>query len=142
MARQLNDEGRLDGSEAEGLTSIEDYAELYAQMMGEDGARGPGGNGEGQGEGGPPAEEDDSADSSFKKEESIQQLQAGKHILSWKTRGLSDKGELKKEVADSIRTVKQGVSEAIRKEQVPPGYVDSIKKYFDNIENAVGSADK
>lgn len=136
-ARKLNDQERLDGSEMEGVDSIEDYAELYREMMGEDGERGPGGNGEGQGEGGPPAEEDDSTKTGFKKEESKQELQAGKNLLSWKTKGMSEAGEFKKDVAQSIRTVKQGVSEAIKKEEVPPGYVDGIKKYFDNIEETI-----
>jgi hypothetical protein len=29
--------------------------------------------------------------------------------------------------------VKQGVSEAIQQEQVPPGYHEAIKKYFDTL---------
>jgi hypothetical protein len=29
--------------------------------------------------------------------------------------------------------VKQGVSEAIRNERVPPGYHGAIQKYFDNL---------
>ncbi|MFK7821836.1 MAG: hypothetical protein AB8G99_24265 [Planctomycetaceae bacterium] len=135
MARQLNGEERLDGSEMEGMESIEDYAEMYREMMGEGGDEsGEGGSGEGQGEGGPPAEEDDSQETGFKKEESLAQLQAGKNLLSWKTKGMSESGEFKKEVASSLQKVKQGVSEAIKKEQVPPGYVDGIKKYFDNID--------
>jgi hypothetical protein len=32
-----------------------------------------------------------------------------------------------------VREVKQGVSEAIQQEQVPPGYHDAIKKYFDTL---------
>ncbi len=32
-----------------------------------------------------------------------------------------------------MRGVKQGVSEALQAEQVPPGYHDAIKKYFDTL---------
>ncbi len=33
-----------------------------------------------------------------------------------------------------IQQVRQGASEAIMQEQVPPGYHDSIKSYFDALE--------
>lgn len=142
MARQLNDEERLDGSEAEGMDSIEDYAELYREMMGEGGeGQGEGGNGEGQGEGGPPAEENDDEVTDFKKEESKAQLQAGKNLLSWKTKGMSEAGEFKKEVTASLKTLNEGVSEAISKEQVPPGYSEGIKKYFKNIADDAGAGE-
>jgi hypothetical protein len=136
MARQLNGDERLDGSEMEGMESIEDYAEMYREMMGEGGEGEGGGGGEDGEGGGPPAEEDDSQETGFKKEESLAQLQAGKNLLSWKTKGMSETGEFKKNVASSLQKVKQGVSEAIKKEQVPPGYVDGIKKYFDNIDDS------
>ncbi len=59
---------------------------------------------------------------------------AGKVLLSLKTKGLSDRGDAVKDYRKLIRTVKQGVSQAIDQEQIPPGYYDGIKKYFDNIE--------
>ena len=34
---------------------------------------------------------------------------------------------------NTVREVKQGVSEAIQQEQVPPGYHEAIKKYFDTL---------
>ena len=37
-----------------------------------------------------------------------------------------------------ISQVKQGISEAIVTEQVPPGYHESIKSYFDSLEPANG----
>ena len=132
----------------EGMDSIEDYAEMYREMMGEGGqdgdgeGEGDGGGGAGQGNGGPPAEEDDSQETGFKKEESLAEIQAGKNLLILKTKGLTEAGEYKKEVASKLQTVKQGVSEAIKKEQVPPGYVDGIKKYFDNIQENGGGEDE
>lgn len=140
MARKLNEQGDLDGSEMEGMESIEDYAEMYERMMAENGGDGEGDGmgGEGQGRG-DVADEDDSQKTGFKKEESKAQIQAGKNILSWKTKGLSEAGEFKKEIGASVRALKSGVSEAIKKEQVPPGYVDGIKKYFDNIEGGTKS---
>ena len=122
---------------------LEDYADFYAEMMGEGRGEGDGeggGGGEGQGEGGPPAEEDDSQVTDFKKEESKAQIQAGKNLLSWKTKGMSEAGEFKKEVTKTLQTLEQGVSEAITKEQVPPGYSDGIKKYFKNIADESADA--
>ena len=33
-----------------------------------------------------------------------------------------------------IGTIKQGISEAITQEQVPPGYHEAIRGYFDSLE--------
>jgi hypothetical protein len=59
---------------------------------------------------------------------------AGKVLLSVKTKGLSDKGDASKEYKKLIQKVKQGYSEAILQEQVPPGYHEGIKSYFDNLD--------
>ena len=40
-----------------------------------------------------------------------------------------------REYQAGVQSVKQGVQAAIESEQIPPGYVDSIKKYFDKIED-------
>jgi chemotaxis protein histidine kinase CheA len=131
MAKQLNGQEMLDGEMGEGMQSIADYAELYAQMMGEmDG--GPLG-GEGMGEGGV-APEDDSIQTDFVDERSKSAVQKGKILLSMKTKGLSDTGEARKEYRSIVSDIKQGAAEAIEQEQIPPGYRDAIQKYFDKIE--------
>ena len=38
-----------------------------------------------------------------------------------------------------IQKVKQGSSEAILQEQIPPGYHEGIKSYFDNLEKNIKS---
>ena len=40
-----------------------------------------------------------------------------------------------------MNQVKQGVSEAILLEQIPPGYHDSIQRYFDTIDQSAESLD-
>jgi hypothetical protein len=65
---------------------------------------------------------------------------AGKVLLSMQTKGLSDTGEAEENYAKSISEVKQGVSEAILQEQVPPGYHEEIKKYFDTLKPAPDAA--
>ena len=54
--------------------------------------------------------------------------------MKWKSKGIGKTGKAKEEYSNSIKKVKQGISEAILKEQVPPGYHESIQKYFDNID--------
>ena len=101
-----------------------------------------GGNGQGNGESGPNnggqgsgkrPDADETVDSGFKADKSQSQLQAGKILLQWKTKEISDPGQAKEAYAKQLREVKQGVSEAITQEQVPPGYHEAIKNYFDSI---------
>jgi len=141
MAKQLNDAEKLDGEMSEGAQTIEEYAEFYAQLIaqlgggeeGEGDGDGEGLGGEGMGSGGK-APEDDSVETDFKTEQSKSAVTAGKVLLSVKTKGMSDKGDAKKEYKGLIQKVKQGYSEAILQEQIPPGYHDGIKSYFDNLD--------
>lgn len=133
MAKKLNDEEKLDGEACQACQSMSDYAELYAQMMGGMDGDGDGLGGEGIGRGGE-APEDDAVDTAFKSEQSKSAVTAGKVLLSLKTKGLSDTGEVTSEYRDLIGEVKQGISEAILQEQIPPGYHDGIKTYFDSID--------
>ena len=64
----------------------------------------------------------------------------GKRVAAFR-KGLSDKGDASKEYKTLIQKVKQGYSEAILQEQVPPGYHDGIKSYFDNLDKT-GKTDK
>lgn len=147
MAKRVNDEGKLDGEAAQQCESMADYAELYAQLMdgmenGDDGDGDEDGEGDGLGKRGMgrggKAPEDDAAKTGFKTEQSKSAVTAGKVLLSLKTKGLSDRGDAKKDFRGLIQNVKQGVSEAIVQEQIPPGYYDGIKSYFDTIEQAGG----
>jgi hypothetical protein len=144
MAKQLNDQEKLDGEQADAAQTIEEYAEYYAELIaqlggseegeGEEGD-GEGLGGEGMGRGGV-APEDDSIETGFKTEQSKSAVTAGKVLLSVKTKGLSDKGDAKKEYKGLIQKVKQGYSEAILQEQIPPGYHEGIKSYFDNLDKS------
>lgn len=96
-----------------------------------DGFSGPNNGGQGSGR---REEKPDNVD--FENQRSPSQLNAGKVLMSWKTKGDGEKGEAAKEYAESMAEVKQGVNEAILREQVPPGYHDSIRKYFDTLSEA------
>jgi hypothetical protein len=101
----------------------------------EDGEGDEGMGGEGMGRG-VKAPEDDSVETGFKSEQSKSAVTAGKVLLSIKTKGLSDRGDAQKEYRDRIEQVKQGYREAILQEQIPPGYHDGIKTYFNNLEKS------
>ena len=136
QAEKLNQEGQLDGEQCEGCKSLAEYAEKYKKMMA---GMGQGGEGERE-EGGSPMDEDDSDPEGYKDEKTKTQIQAGKVLLSIKTKEAAtekdfDPEELKK-YESTVSQIKSGVQAAIENEQIPPGYVDGIKSYFDNLDTA------
>jgi hypothetical protein len=149
-ARKLNAAGKLETpGGGGGMKTLEDYKKLYEELMGQagmgdkqglagrDGDGGMGGPGRGRGGKAP---EDDSVKTAFKSEKSESILQAGKILMELKSRGLSKAGTVRKDFRENVEKVKQDVSEALVREQVPPGYHKAIRDYFDDVEKAVGPA--
>src|SRR5690606_12530632 len=100
---------------------------------------GEGGGGRGErDEASEPMAEDESAKTDFKDETSKSTIQKGKILLSIKTKGISenDDEELDLQYQTVVRELKQSVSEAIDQEQIPPGYHEGIKKYFDSLDES------
>ena len=134
QAEKLNKEGQLDGEQCENCNSLSDYAEMYNQMM-----NGRGTNGQAERDTpGAIQDEDNSDPEGYKDEKSKTQIQAGKVLLSIKTKEAAtekdfDPEELKK-YESTVTEIKAGVQAAIENEQIPPGYVDGIKNYFDNLQ--------
>ena len=134
-AEKLNKEGQLDGEQCEGCQSLAEYAAKYKKMM-------EGRGTDGQAERDTPGammDEDNSDPEGYKDEKTKTQIQAGKILLSIKTKEAAtekdfDPEELKK-YESTITEIKSGVQAAIENEQIPPGYVDGIKSYFDNLES-------
>jgi hypothetical protein len=91
--------------------------------------------GPGIGEGGEAPEKPEEV-TKFKSERSRSAYKAGKVLLQWKTRGVADPGAVRENYQRQVQAVKQGVSEAILQEQVPPGYHDAIQKYFDSLRES------
>jgi hypothetical protein len=133
MARQLASQCLLDGEACKNCNGMGDYAALYAKLLGSRNRIGPGmGPNPGLGAGGK-APEDDTLKSAFKSEKTNTALTGGKMLLQWKTKEVGETGARVDEYRDVVRQVKQGVSEAIASEQVPPGYHATIQKYFDAL---------
>ena len=146
QAKKLNEKDLLDGEACAACESLEDYEKMFADMIakagGQGGLAGTGNGGQGDGAGlggkgtgrGGKAPEDDTVDSKFKTEQSTSAITAGKILLSLKSKGLGESGTAKKEHRELVKNLKQAVSDAILQEQIPSGYHDDIKKYFDTIE--------
>jgi hypothetical protein len=128
MAKNLNNSDLLDGKKMEGLQSMSEYEARYAEMM-KDAMPDTGEFGEGG-----PAEENDSKKSKFKTEMSKSQISKGKVLLTLKTKGMGEHADVKEQYRSAVRGVKQELSEAILREEIPPGYHEGIKGYFDSIE--------
>lgn len=139
QAKKVNDKEKLDGGQTEKCKTLADYEALYAQMMAEAGDEVAEKEGEfaegdpGFGKGGEAAE-DDSVETGFKSEQSKSAVVAGKMLLSMQTKGEAEKGEVVRDYKQLMQTVKQGAMEALNAEQIPPGYHESIKTYFDSLE--------
>jgi hypothetical protein len=139
-ARALAQQGKLDGSQCSQCNGIGDYQKLYDQLMAGQSAQGqpsdqPGGAGgmgpkAGQGQGGV-AHENDTANSGFKPEKSPTKLTAGQVLMQFGVKELGSEGVRPASVDEAVRAVREGVDEAIRQENVPAAYHDSIKRYFD-----------
>ena len=70
----------------------------------------------------------------FKSEQSKSAVVAGKMLMSMQQKGENEKGEVVRDYKALVQTVKQGAMEALNTEQIPPGYHDGIKSYFDALE--------
>jgi len=145
QAKRANDAGELDGDQFSGCEGMGDYAKAFKKMMGEGqgekgGQPGEGAGGMGQNKGigsGGSVEADENAKTDFKTEQANSIMQAGKIIMQWKSRGVSEAGQAREDFQKAVADVKQNLSEAILQEQVPPAYHEAIRKYFDNIEKSV-----
>ena len=143
QAKKVNDQEKLDGAEGDKCKTLADYEALYAQMLAESGESDEVSEKEGQfaegdagfGKGGEAAE-DDSVETGFKSEQSKSAVVAGKMLLSMQTKGEAEKGEVVRDYKQLMHSVKQGAMEAMNTEQIPPGYHESIKSYFDRLEKS------
>lgn len=141
MAKKANELEPLDGEACGECEGLGDYAKLYEELMARAGAGG-GMGGPGQGEGGV-APEDPNQEEGYNPEHAPTVMQPGKVLMEWKSKEVSNPGEAKREYEQAIRQVRQEASEAILREEVPPGYRDTIQKYFDTIAPAeAGAADE
>jgi hypothetical protein len=87
--------------------------------------------GQGIGQGGK-APEDPSTQTAFQTELSRGALGAGRMLMLTNGKGVAEGGEPQR-AYEALQQVKQGATEAILQERVPPGYHSGIRKYFDEL---------
>jgi DNA repair exonuclease SbcCD ATPase subunit len=157
MAKRLNDRDKLDGKDSQSCKSVSDYAKLYKKLLAQcegqcqgegkcagcgqcqgNGNKAGNGNGNGmRGRGtgeGNIAPEDDSIVTDFQTEQSKSAVTAGKVLMSMKSKGQGERGNANVDYQALVNDVQQGASEAILQEQIPPGYHEGIKSYFDALK--------
>jgi hypothetical protein len=132
LAKQLAEQQQLDGEACKNCQSMSDYAALYQKLLRE-GLSSTDSGTDGGGRTAKQAPEQEDGNTTFKPDQAPGQLTAGQTLLQWKTKELGPTGTRTTEYRDAVRQVKQGVSEAIASEQVPPGYHTAIQKYFDAL---------
>lgn len=100
----------------------------------------PGGafGGQGIGQGGK-APEDPSVQTGFQTERTKSALTAGKMLMQMQGKGVPESSEAER-AFQALQQVKQGSTEAILQERVPPGYHDGIRKYFDELGKDAGKS--
>ena len=150
QAEKLNAQNQLDGGKCDQCESLEDYKELYSQLMQEgqgdsDQEKNVNQGGEGQGRGGT-TPEDDSDPEGYVDEQEHPQVAEGRILLSMKTKEYADKEEVDpnefRKYAEAQQRLKGAVQSAIETEDIPPQYIDGIKGYFDKLEKADPSPKK
>jgi hypothetical protein len=132
MAKKLNNSEQLDGKKCEGCQSMDEYMAMFEKMMKD---KNPNQMSEGEGDGSP-RDENDKAKSKFKTETSKSHITKGKVLLTLKTKGMGEKVDFKEQYRAAVRDVKAGISEAIQQEEIPPGYHEGIKDYFQSLDEA------
>ena len=141
-AKRLNNMKPLDGQQCVSCKGLGDYTALFDQLyqaacagQGSGTQPGPPGMGNGPGQGvGPRPHGDDTAQTTFKPEQSSSEYQPGKILLAWKAKGLSDSGQASKDYRQAVTAARQDASEALLKEQIPSAYHTAIKTYFDTLQ--------
>ena len=139
MARELNNLKKAMAANQSGMQSMDDYAKFYEECVRQCQGNGEKGTGKGKGQGDPgggggKAEENDKAKTAMTDEKSKSRLQPGKILMRWNVKGMGKTGTVDENYKSSVEKVKQDANEAILKEEVPPGYHETIKKYFKDMK--------
>ena len=77
--------------------------------------------------------EDPTGTTGFVPERSRSALTAGRILMQLKNTEVAEGGKADVDYDSAVRDMHQGVSEAILRENVPPGYHEAIRRYFDKL---------
>ena len=78
--------------------------------------------------------ENDRAETAFRDARESLRLEETRRLLAMRRQGLSEVGEVSDEYRKLVRSLQRRVLTAIEVEEVPPGYVSGIRRYFDSLD--------
>ena len=82
---------------------------------------------------GAPRGEQDPGETGETPERSRAAMRAGRMLMQWKTKEDALPGQAEENYELAVRQLQEGVSESVLREEVPPGYHEAIRKYFDDL---------
>ena len=88
----------------------------------------------GQGDGQSTVRENDRAETAFRDARESLRLDETRRLLAMRRQGLSAAGEVSDEYRELVRSLQRRVLTVIEAEEIPPGYVSGIRRYFDSID--------
>jgi hypothetical protein len=136
-ANRANQNNSMEGMNDQDFAGLEDYKDYFDKLQKGKGNGKRKGHGAGQGTGmadGSKVDENPDVKTKSRVVKGRGKLQAGKILMKWNVKELSKHGQVKEDYRKEVKKVKQSANEAILKEQVPPGYHESIKRYFNSIK--------
>lgn len=78
--------------------------------------------------------ENDRAETVFRDARESLRLKETRRLLAMRRQGLSEVGEVSDEYRELVRSLQRRVLTVIEVEEIPPGYVSGIRRYFDSLE--------
>ena len=78
--------------------------------------------------------ENDRAETAFRDARESLRLEETRRLLAMRRQGLSEVGEVSDEYRELVRSLQRRVLTVIEVEEIPPGYVSGIRRYFDSPE--------
>jgi hypothetical protein len=78
--------------------------------------------------------ENDRAETVFRDARESLRLEETRRLLAMRRQGLSEVGEVSDEYRELVRSLQRRVLTVIEVEEIPPGYVSGIRRYFDSLE--------
>jgi hypothetical protein len=129
----MRDKGRPGGGAGSQSIEIPITSPGGSKAEGGQGGKGTGTGGKGQGEGGAPPEGKGDG-TGFKETRIAGKIgPLGKAIASTYVLGIPEGGEASEEYREVMGVFEKKVRDSLGKEEIPLGYRDAIKKYFDSV---------
>lgn len=119
----------------DGQSGSKDDAQSGATSQGRAADRSSNGS-SGKGDGRAAAKENDRAETAFRDARETLSLDENRRLLTMRRQGLSEAGEVSEEYRELVRSLQKRVSTAIEVEEIPPGYVSGIRRYFDSLDQS------